>query len=241
MAEETGKRRTAVRAYARAAGVLFFVSIVAGGFGEGYAPGQLIVAGDAAATLANLQAHETLHRLSFAAYLAEGLADTALAALFYVLLEPVSRGLALIAAFMGLMSAALYAVCELFYFALPHLVATGALGAFPPAEAAALVLLSLKLFNYGAGMFLIFYGAAWIIRGALMIASGYFPKLLGGLMILGGLGFVARTLTAVLAPQYSSNLMLMLLIPGGVLLGLWLVARGVDPDKWHARLVSGRE
>ena len=109
---------------------------------------------------------------------------------------------------------------------------------FTSAQLDTLVLLSLKLFGYGAGLFLIFYGTGWIVRGWLMILSGYFPKLLGLLMIVGGLGFVARTLTIVLAPQYSSNVMLMLLIPGGGLLGLWLLVRGVDPDKWRAKLTA---
>lgn len=234
---EQQRARTSVNAYARAAGVLFFASIVAGGFGEGYAPGVLVVTGDPAATVANLHAHDALYRLSFAAYLAEALCDIALAVIFYVLLKPVSRGMALMAAFFGLLSTALYAACEIFYFALPQLLLAGPpyLGSFTPAQLDTLVQLSLKLSGHAAGLFLIFYGTGWIIRGWLMIASGYFPKLLGVLMIVGGLGFVARTLTIVLAPQYTSPFMLMLLIPGGVLLGLWLLVRGVDPQKWEAR------
>jgi hypothetical protein len=229
--------RIAIRTYARFAGLLFFISIIAGGFGEGYAPSQLIIANDAAATVASLKAHDMLFRLSFAAYLVEALCDIALALIFYVLLKPVSNGMALMAAFFGVLSTALYAACEIFYFGLPHLLISGApyLNTFSPAQIATLVSLSLKLFGNGAGLFLIFYGAGWIIRGWLMIRSGYFPKLLGVLMIIGGLGFVVRTLTNVLAPQYASDLMLMLLMPGGILLGLWLMVRGVDPNQWEAR------
>lgn len=229
-----------MKAYARVAGLLFFISFIAGGFGEGYAPSQLIVANDAAATVANLQAHDTLFRLSFAAYLAEALADIGLALIFYLLLKPVSHGMALMAAFFGVLSTALYAACEIFYFALPKLLLSGApyLNTFTSAQLDTLVLLSLRLFANGAGLFLIFYGTAWTIRGGLMIRSGYFPKLLGLLMIVGGLGFVARTLTFVLIPQYSSPFMLMLLMPGGVLLGLWLLVRGVDADKWQMKLAA---
>ncbi len=167
---------------------MFLVTFAAGAFGEGYVPGLLIVSNDAAATVANLRAHDALYRLGFAAYLAEALCDVALAAIFYVLLEPVSRGLALLAAFFGLFSAALYAACEICYFALPRLLIGGApfLKAFTPDQLDALALLSLKLFGAGAGLFLVFYGAGWIVRGWLMIRSGYFPKLLGGLMIVGG-------------------------------------------------------
>ena len=227
----------AVQTYARIAGFLFLTSIVAGAFGEGYAPSVLGASTDAAATVANLRANELLHRLSFAAYLVEAACDISIALIFYILLRPVSRGLALLAGFFGILSTATYACCELFYFALPHLLLSDAdyLHAFTPDQIAALVLLSFKLFAYGAGLFLVFYGLGWIIRGWLMIKSGYFPALLGVLMIVGGVGFAARTLSQVLAPQLSSPIMLLLMAPGGVLLGLWLLVRGVNVAKWQAR------
>src|SRR6185369_4770855 len=201
-----------VQTYARTAGVLFLVSIVAGGFGEGYAPNLLVHGNDAAATVATLRAQEPLFRLSFAAYLVEAICDIAIALIFYVLLRPVSRGLALLAAFFGIISTVTYACCELFYFGLPHLLLSDAeyLRTFTPDQIATLTLLSLKLFSYGAGLFLVFYGISWIIRGWLMIRSGYLPSLLGVLMIIGGLGFAARTFTGVLAPQYASSIMLFL-------------------------------
>jgi hypothetical protein len=227
----------AAQTYARLAGVLLLVSIVAGGFGEGYAP-SLLIHDDAAATVAALRAQEPLFRLSFAAYLVEAACDITIALIFYILLSPVSRGLALLAAFFGILSTATYAFCELFYFAAPHLLVSGAdyLSAFTPEQIAALTLLSMKFFSYGAGLFLVFYGLGWIIRGWLMIRSSYLPSWLGVLMILGGLGFAARTLTGVLAPQYASPIMLFLMAPGGVLLGLWLMAFGVNQAKWDARV-----
>jgi Domain of unknown function (DUF4386) len=232
--------RKAIQTYARVAGVLFLITFAAGRFGEGYAPGQLIVANDAAATVANLKANDLMYRLSFAAYLVEALCDIALALIFYVLLKPVSRGLALLSAFFGVLSTALYAACEIFYFGLPQLLLRGDdyLKTFTPEQINTLTLLSLKLFNYGAGLFLVFYGTGWIIRGWLMIRSGYLPKLLGLLMILGGLGFVAGTVTQVLAPQYQTPYMLLALMPGIVLLALWLLVRGVNVAKWEAKATA---
>jgi len=229
-----------VQTYARTAGVLFLVSIIAGGFGEGYAPSVLIHGNDAAATVAALREQDTLFRLSFAAYLVEAICDIAIALIFYILLRPVSRGLALLAAFFGIISTVTYACCELFYFGLPHLLLSDAeyLRTFTSEQIATLTLLSLKLFSYGAGLFLVFYGISWIIRGWLMIRSGYLPSLLGVLMIIGGLGFAARTFTGVLAPQYASSIMLFLMAPGGVLLSLWLLVRGVNQAKWDAKVAS---
>lgn len=72
--------------------------------------------GDAARTIANLQAREGFFRIGFAAYLAEAFCDVALSLIFYVLLRPVHRDLALFSAFLGLVSTALFGVSEMFYF-----------------------------------------------------------------------------------------------------------------------------
>ena len=91
-----------VQTYARIAGLLFLLSFVAGGFGEFYVPSKLIVSGDAAATAKNINASISLFRMSFAGYLVEAVCDIALAWILYVLLRPVRRDLALLAAFFGL-------------------------------------------------------------------------------------------------------------------------------------------
>jgi hypothetical protein len=229
-----------VQAWARIAGLLFVATIVAGGFGEGYAPGHLVAGSDAALTVANLKSNDMLYRLSFVAYLVEALCDVAIAVIFYVLLKPVGRVLALITVFLGLLSTATYAACEIFYFGLPQLLLRGSgyLGTFTPEQLASLTLLSFKLFNYGAGLFLVFYGTGWILRGVLMMRSGYFPKFLALLMMLGGLGFVASTLLQVLAPQLTSPYLLFAFAPGGILLGLWLLIRGVNVAAWEAKAAA---
>jgi hypothetical protein len=78
-----------VQVYAKVAGVLILISVVAGVFGEAYAPSKIIVAGDAAATVANIKSFESIYRLGFAAFLIESFADITLALIFYALLKPV--------------------------------------------------------------------------------------------------------------------------------------------------------
>src|SRR5712671_38093 len=106
-----------VQRYARIAGVLFLLSMVAGGFGEAYIPSKLIVSGDPAATVANLKNFDFLYRLGFAAFMLESLCDVTLALILYVLLKPVGKELSLLAAFFGLIASATFACAELFYFA----------------------------------------------------------------------------------------------------------------------------
>jgi Domain of unknown function (DUF4386) len=225
-----------VQRYAKIAGVLFLVSIIAGGFGEGYLPSRLIVANDAAATVANINNFDFMYRLGFAAFLLESFSDVALALIFYALLKPVSKELSLLAAFFGLMATALFAFAELFYFAPSVLMRVGPLNAFSTGQINALVLLSIRFYQFAGMIFTAYYGIAWIVRGYLMFRSGYLPKLLGVLMGIGGVGFVVRNFLLVLAPAYASPLLLMLLFPGGLLLMAWLLAKGVDMPQWNARV-----
>jgi hypothetical protein len=76
-------------------------------------------------------------------------------------------------------------------------------------------------------LFLILYGTATMIRGWLMARSGYFPKSIGVLMVIGGAGFFLRTTTYILAPSLSSPVMLIPLALGAIPLMLWLLIRGI--------------
>ena len=187
-----------VQRYARIAGVLFLLSMVAGGFGEAYVPSKLIVSGDAAATAANLRNFDFLYRLGFASFLIESLCDTALALILYVLLKPVNKQLSLLAAFFGLMATATFAFAELFYFAPQLILGRAYLNNFTPDQVNSLALLSLKFYGYAGMIFTAYYGMAWIVRSYLIFRSSYLPKFLGVLMAIGGIGFVVRNFLLIL-------------------------------------------
>ena len=225
-----------VRRYAKAAGVLILISIVAGGFGEAYIPSKLIVGNDAAATVLNIKNFDFTYRLGFAAFLIESFADITLALLFYALLKPVSRELSLLAAFFGLMGTALFAFAELFYLAPAMLLAVGHWKSFSTDQIDDVVLMSLRFYQFAAMIFSGYYGIAWILRAYLMFRSGYLPKFLGVLMGIGGIGFLARNFLLILAPAYASPLLLMLLFPGASTLMVWLLVKGVDVQQWNARV-----
>ncbi len=228
-----------VQRYARIAGVLFLISLVAGGFGEAYAPSKLIVSNDAAATAANLTNFDFLYRLGFAAFLIESLCDITLVLIMYALLKPVSKELSLLAAFFGLMGTALFAFAELFYFApLVIMRGSGYLQTFSSEQLNSLTLLSLKFYGFAGMIFTAYYGMAWIVRAVLMFRSGYFPKFLAVLMAAGGIGFVVRNFLLILAPAYASEVLLLLMVPGGLVMTIWLLWKGVDVAKWNARVRS---
>ena len=223
---------TSVTTYSRAVGVLLILSIFGGWFGEMQIPSRFM-AGDAAATAAQLRLNEGLFRLGFAVYLIEAFSDLILAWLFYVLLRPVHRDLALLSAFFGLVSMALFAVMKMFYFAAPtFLNGSKYVTGFSPEQHEGLAKLFLLLYGGLSGVFMLFYGTAWIIRGYLTLKSGYLPRFLGMLMIAAGLGFFTKNVTKVLAPAYSSDILLAPMFLNVVVLAIWMLVRGVDRDRW---------
>lgn len=224
---------TSVKTCSRAVGVFLVLTMLAGWFGEIYVP-SVMMTGDAAATAARLRLNDGLFRLGFASYLVEAFSDIVLAWLFYVLLKPVHRELALLSAFFGLVSMSLFAVTKMFYFSAPmFLGGSGYLAAFSPHQLDAFASLFLSLYARLSGLTMLFYGAAWLVRGWLAFRSAYLPRLLGLLMAVAGLGFVAKTVALVLAPAYASDLLLAPMFLNTLVLAIWMLAKGVDRGHWH--------
>src|SRR4030095_1120453 len=103
------KQRTA----ARAAGLLYLSLMVTGVFAEFYARGPLIVPGDAAQTARNIAASERLFRLGRVSTLITFAGAVARVVALYVVLKPVNRNLALLAAFWRLAECAILGVISL--------------------------------------------------------------------------------------------------------------------------------
>lgn len=229
----------AIQRVARLAGILFFISFAAGGFGEAYVPSKLIVSTDAAATARNILGSLPMFRLGFAGFLVESLCDVGLTWAFYVLLRPVQRDLALLAVFLRVISTAGFAMAEVPSFAAARILA-GAdyLKTFSPDQLNTPALLSVKVSGFGQVVFSMHFGAAAVVLGYLMLRSGYLPKIIGALFVIGGLGFVIETFATVLAPTFASPLLVVPILIGGLLLAVWLLVKGVDVAKWQERVAG---
>ena len=247
VAEEEGGPRlrlaepvaASVQKYARITGIVFLVAFLGGLFGEYYAPSQIIVAGNAIATAHNLVSSELVFRLGFLGYLIEAVTDVVLTFLLYVLLRPVHANLALLAVLFRIMATATFAFAEVFYFA-PSLILLGGGGgylsnAFSSDQLNALALLSLNMYMAVGNLFLQFYGVASILLGYLIMRSGYLPRVMGAIWVVAGLGFVTTNVTYVLAPAYASAFLLVPQLIATVSLGLWLLLRGVNVERWNKR------
>lgn len=231
---------TSPQVYARMAGVLVLISIIAGGFGEWYVPNKLFVSGDAGATANNFIESDLLLRVGFASYLVEAMCDVTLTLILYVLLRPVSNNVALLAAFFALVGTAVFAVAMLFHFA-PSFILEGGdyLKSFSADQLNGLAMLSLEFSRQGGWLFLIFYGVASILRGYLIFQSGYLPKALGALLALAGFGLVTKNLVFVLAPTYATDFLILPMIIAMLALSPWLLLKGVNVKKWEEKARVG--
>ena len=228
---------TSPQLYARIGGVLYLIIIVVGLFGEAFVRDRLIVSGDATATAANIMSHESLWRFHIAAELFLLICAVALLLILFVLLKPVSRDLALLAAFFNLVAIIIEAATTMRLLeALFPLGNAGYLKAFTPEQLYAMASLSLKSHGYGFGVSLLFFGFFCVIVGYLIFRSGYLPKTIGVLMQIAGACYLTNSFALVLAPAVANRLFPTILVPafiGEASLCIWLLVKGVNVEKWE--------
>ena len=236
---------TSPQVYARIGGVVYLLEIATAIFAELFVRSKLIVSGDATATAHNIMASESLWRLGFASDLINVACFVAVALILYVLLRPVNKNLALLAAFFSMAGNTIVGVAVLGHFAaLLFLGGADYLKAFDPHQLQALALLSLKLHGVGYTVSMVFFGCYCPLNGYLILRSGYLPKFLGAFLVLGGAGYLTGSFADFLAPAFAARISIGSLAPGAVAelsLALWLLVMGVNVAKWEERASAGRE
>jgi len=228
------------QSYARIGGLLYLFIIGAAGFGEVFVRDRLLQWGDAAATASNILASETLFRFGLAGEMLTCVCDVALAMILYVLLRPVSRNLALLAAFFRLTFVGVYGVAKLFEIA--ALVALGSadnLTALGPQQLHDLAYMALRVHSLGYGASLLFFGCCCILFGHLIRRSRYFPRLIGVMLAMAGCGYVVFSIAQMLSPAFAAGVLFPWVFTFAFIaesiLALWLLARGVNIQKWDER------
>ena len=236
--------KTSPQVYARIGGALYLIIIVIGLFGEAFVRDKLIVSGDATATARNIMAAESLWRFHIAAEIFLLICAVVLLMLLFILLQPVSRELTLLAAFFNLVSIGLEAATAMYLLvALFPIGGAAYLKAFAPEQLYAMTSLSLKSHGYGFGVSLIFFGCFCVVIGRVIFRSGFLPKAIGVLMQIAGLCYLIDSFALILAPALANRLFPTVLLPaflGEASLCLWLLVKGVNAEKWEEKANAWR-
>ena len=245
-ASEEPKRTagTSPLVYARVAGFLLLFVVIIAPFSQLYVPSTLVVPGDATATANNIGASGWVLHLGIVSDSLVFLIEIVLCVLLYVLLRPVSRTLSLVAAFARLAMTVIQGIILLAYFATLLLLSGAAyLTVFGPAQLDALALLSLDAHQYGVYIWEAFFGLHLAVLGYLIFRSGYFPRVLGVLMVFAASGYLTHSYGSWLYPNYAE---IFGLVAGvGALIGelpffLWLAIKGVNVQHFNERTQQSR-
>lgn len=227
-----------LRTIARTIGMLYLVIIASGIFAEFMVRQSLIVPGDATATATNILAAEGLFRAGIAADLLMILADVGVGVLFYMLFREVNRALALLIAFLRLAQATVLCLNLLTLFiGLDLLAGAATMTGFEAAQAHALALPFFEAHGIGYSLGLVFFGVSLLPLGYLIIKSGYMPRLLGVLLIVAALGYLADSFAKTLLVNYSAyqpffdTVVFTPAFIAELALTLWLLIKGVNPSE----------
>lgn len=216
--------------YAKVAGVLYLTIIICGIFSEVFIRSNLIVDGDATATATNILASPSLFRIGFVADSLMLLSDVAIAILFYVLLKPVSKTLALMAAAFRLTQAAILGFNLLnYYAALLFLNGTEYIATFKAEQLNTLAMLFLDMHSHGYDLGLLFFGLSSLILGYLVIKSDYFPGILGYGLTAAAVVYLTGSFTRFLFPDYVSLIEPVYIVPliAELSFCFWLLVKGL--------------
>ncbi len=220
---------------ARLAGVLYLFIIFAGIFGQVFVRSALIVSGDPAATVLNISSSELLFRTGIVAELLMLVCDIALAMMFYKLLRPINKDLALFAAFLRIAMSAVSAVNVLNQMDVLLWIQGMPYAAMQAEMINTMAYQALKSHAFGYHISLVFFGFHCFVIGALIYRARYFPKVIGFLLMVASLCYLTNSLVNILAPSLSSYLGIAILLPALVAelsLALWLLFKGVDMHEW---------
>lgn len=231
------------RARARITGVVYLLYFLTAVLGAVVAPEIAGLGGassNAAATAHSILGHEAAVRVAWALGLVSTACYVALMALFYQVFRVVSRGLAVLAAFFGLVGCAITAVGSLFQLA-PLVVLAGGpyLSVFSVEQRQALALLLLNLDVQVGAIALVFFGLFQLVLGYLIFQATFLPRVLGVLIAVAGVGWLTF-----LAPPLANALLTPIEVAGfaaEAALMLWLLIAGVNTQRWNERAGVSRD
>lgn len=223
---------------ARVAGLLYLILAICGGFAEFFVRQRLIVPGDAAATVNNITASESLFRLGFVAELVGQTAFIVLVLVLYRLLKAVNRNQAVLMVTLVVVAVTITCLNMLNQFAALLLLNGGDyLAVFEAEQLQALVLLFLNLHKAGYLIAQVFFGLWLLPLGILVYKSGFLPRIVGALLIVACFGYLIDVVTFSLFPSFEVIVSEFTFI-GELLLMLWLLIKGVNVEQWQKRALD---
>jgi hypothetical protein len=222
---------------ARMTGVLYLLVVLCGIISEILVKNVVFVPGDMAATVSQITTYGFIFRLGFVVMLTRLVFLTLLVLALYKLFGPVNRDVAVVMVAFVLISNAVTMVALVFEFGAPLLLTSSDYSTLFTTDqwlAQVQFFINMQVHADKAAQSL----SLWVILlGFLMFKSGYIPKLLGILVMLAGVGYMADFLVFFLLPQLDVQIAAFAFL-AEVAFPLWLLIKGVDVEAWKSRALD---
>ncbi len=235
----TATDQASINRTARLAGGLYLALMPFAFFGVMHVPSLLLVPGDPAATSRNIIASEWLFRSGTVSHLIGQVIFVFLPLALYQLLKPVNKGQSVLMVVLALLGVPIAFLNEVNHLAVLLLLSgTDYLGAFTSDQLHAQAMLFLDMRQYGIVVAHVFWGLWLLPLGLLVFRSGFLPRLLGVLLMIGGTCHVIDAGTQLLFPGVPTISQVtfafaMLAAIGELLFALWLLIKGVNVARWQ--------
>ena len=213
------------RALSRVAGALYLIVAIGGGFSE-YVRSSVAVAGNPAATAANVATNATLFRLAFVTDLMDFACFLGVGLLMYAILKSVNPPIAVAMLVINAVSVAIQAINMLNH--------VGALLTSDPR----LVMLLLELHQQGYLIAQVYFGLFLLPLGYLVYRSGFFPKVLGAVLMVGSGGYLAGVFATYVTPGFTAAPGLYFALIGGLAEVTFLVWLLISPKRAQTRVIK---
>lgn len=232
------ERTKSIQKTARLAGFLYLLLLPLGIFGLIYVRTALVVPEDITATANNLATSILIYRFSILAALLIPIVNLSVVLTLYQLLKVVNRNMASLMVIFILLGAPIAMLSEVFQLAVLTIVSgTDYLAVFDTAQLNAQVAFLLGMHDDGVRIASIFWGLWLFPLGYLVFKSGFLPKILGLLLIVGCFGYLIDFLIPFFFPHIAVTVSQFTFI-GELAFPLWLLIKGVNMEKWQKLLSS---
>ena len=222
----TNNTNIPLRKAALIAGIAILLMAVMAPFAELYVYPKLVVPGMAAKTFKNIAANKLLFSTALFSYVLTCICDIIAAWALYILFKPVHAALSLLNAWFRLIYTVIALVAILNLVTVLRLLNTADyLTVFKLDQLYAQVMLSLNTFRYGFHFAIIFFAIHLVLSGYLVIKAKVIPAIMGVLLIISGLGYLADALKPFLYPDFNLGFITITFF-GELVFMLWLLFKG---------------
>jgi len=214
---------------ARLAGLLYAINVATGIFALQYVPSQLIVSNDIPLSLDHLRTSESLFRAGIAANVICHVAFVLLPLVLYRLLSPVHRHAAVAMVVLALVSVPMDLIAVANQLDVLSFLHNDTYRHNLAPDLSYVTLQSLlDAFDNKIVMAQVFWGLWLLPFGYLVFRSGFLPRLLGILLMLGCFSYLITVFIQILAPsQHVPDFVMLPAACGEIGIALWLLAAGV--------------